>query len=131
MSFFKFKPKDNKIFQIATSTPPKPNKYNKKNQIDFSLNKNIDVLKDLLHFPDSNDLIFRFFDININNQKYNALLILYDGLVDSNLINNYLIKQLLQNVNLEVIKNKSIIKNKNTLDIKDIIVRQLTCRMSS
>ena len=123
MSFFKFKPKDNQIFQIATANPPSPNKYNKKNQIDFSLNKNVEVLKELLHFPDSNDIIFRFFDININNQKYNSLLVFYDGLTDSDLINDYLLKQLLKKINIEEPNNKSIIKSKNKLDIKDIIVR--------
>ena len=119
MSFFKFKPNDHSSFQIATATPPIPNKYNKNNQIDFSLNKNVEVLKDLLHFPDSNDLIFRFFELKINNQKYNALTIFYDGLDD------YLIKQLIKGIKIEVPQNKSIIKNKDTLDIKNIIVGNL------
>ena len=69
MSFFNFDPNKKDIFQIENSNEPIKNKYNKNNKLDFSLTKNIEVLKDLLHFPDSNDLIFRLFDITINNEK--------------------------------------------------------------
>ena len=69
MSFFNFDPNKKDIFQIESSNEPIKNKYNKNNKLDFSLTKNIEVLQDLLHFPDSNDLIFRLFDITINNEK--------------------------------------------------------------
>ena len=124
-TFFNFKPKKPNAFQIETPTMPIPNKYNKNNQLDFSLSKNVEVLKDLLHFPDSNDLIFRFFDININSQKYNALIILYDGLVDSDLINDFLMRQLMSDIKVEAPQNKSIIKNKTMPNLKDIIAGNL------
>ena len=53
------------MFEIESPPITIEPKYDKNNQLDFSLNKNIDVFKDLLHFLDSNDLIFRFFDIKI------------------------------------------------------------------
>lgn len=124
-TFFNFNPKKPNAFQIETPTMPVPNKYNKNNQLDFSLSKNVEVLKDLLHFPDSNDLIFRFFDININSQKYNALIVLYDGLVDSDLINDFLMRQLMSDIKVEVPQNKSIIKNKTMPNLKDIIAGNL------
>ena len=109
-SFFNFRPKDITLFEIES--PPKniSPKYNKENQLDFSLDKNIDAFKDLLHFPDSNDLIFRFFDIHINQEKYHAMLLMYDGLCDSNLINDYIMRQLMDNITMEPPQNKSIIK---------------------
>lgn len=121
-SFFHFKPNTTSLFEIES--PPKTikPKYNKENQLDFSLNKNIDVFKDLLHFPDSNDLVFRFFDIKINNETYHSMLIMYDGLCDSNIINNYLLKQLMKNIYVEDNKNKSILKKKKLTSIKDVLV---------
>ena len=121
-SFFNFRPKDITLFEIES--PPKniSPKYNKENQLDFSLDKNIDAFKDLLHFPDSNDLIFRFFDIHINQEKYHAMLLMYDGLCDSNLINDYIMRQLMDNITMEPPQNKSIIKQKQLFSIKDVLV---------
>lgn len=121
LDFFKFIPKKQTVFQIENSNGPTPAKYNKNNQLDFTLTKNVEVLKELLHFPDTNDLIFRFFDININNQKHSAMLLMYDGFVDSELINDYLMRQLMSDIQIETPQNKSIIKNKNQLNLKDII----------
>lgn len=122
MSLFHFEPKDKSIFAIEPPSQTIKPKYNKNNQLDFSLSKNLDVFKDLLHFPDSNDLIFRFFDIKINNKKYNAMLIMYDGLCDSNVINDYVLRQLMKNIIIEETQNKSILKNKKLLSIKDALV---------
>ena len=122
MSLFQFEPKNQNIFAIESSNQIIKPKYNKHNQLDFSLNKNIDVFKDLLHFPDSNDLIFRFFNISINNEKYNSMIILYDGLCDTNIINDYILKQLMKNIIYEQSQNKSVLKHKKLLSIKDILV---------
>ena len=120
--FFQFTPKKQTLFEMEKSyESPKP-KYDKKNQLNYSLEKNIDVLKELLHFPDSNDLVFRFFDVSINQKKYHALLILYDGLCDTNFINDYILRQLMQNIVVEQNSNKSILKTKQLKGIKDILV---------
>lgn len=125
MSFFSFKPKDTSLFEIESPPNNIPPKYNKENQLDYSLNKNVDVFKDLLHFPDSNDLVFRFFDIKINHQKYHAMLLMYDGLCDSNLINNYIMKQLMKNIAIDLPQNNSILKQKKLSSLKDILVGDL------
>lgn len=130
-NFFKFTPQNQNDFNIKNPTNPTQPKYNKNNQINFSLQKNVEVLKELLHFPDTNDLIFRFFDVNINNQKYNALILFYDGFTNSELINDYLMRQLMSDIQIETPQNKSLIKNKNQLNIKDAILREYSCPMSS
>lgn len=122
MSLFHFEPNDKSIFSVEPPSQVIKPKYNKNNQLDFSLNKNVDVLKDLLHFPDSNDLVFRFFDIKINSEKYNALIVMYDGLCNSNVINDFVIKQLMKSIKYEEPQNKSIIKHKKLLSIKDALV---------
>lgn len=121
-SFFHFKPSTTNLFEIEISPKNLEPKYNKNNQLDFCLNKNIDVFKELLHFPDSNDLVFRFFDININNEKYHSMLIMYDGLCDSNIINNYILKQLMQNIHVEETNNKSILKKKKLKNIRNVLI---------
>ncbi len=121
-AFFHFEPKKNKIFQIENSVGPIPKKYNKKNKLDFSLSKNVEVFKDLLHFPECSDLIFRFFDITINSEKINALIMFYDGLSNSEMINTSLLRQLMRGINIESSSPKSILKSKNVLNVKDILL---------
>lgn len=125
INFFNFTPKEFSNFQIKNPTAPVPAKYNKENQLDFALNKNVEVFKNLLHFPETNDLVFRFFDLTINSKKYNAMLILYDGMVDSDLINDYLMRQLMRDVAINENQNKGIIKKKNSIDLKDVICGNL------
>ena len=118
-NIFKFTPtKEIEPFKIkeSSSTPT----YSKEISINSKLNENIELLKELLHYPLSNDIQFRFFDIHINGQSYSSLLIFYDGLVDSDLINDYILKQAMQDFTVPT-KQESIIKNKQILDLKAII----------
>lgn len=124
-SFFNFKPKKNKIFKIENSNAPIPKKYNKQNKLDFSINKNVEVFKDLLHFPECSDLVFRFFDITINKEKINALILFYDGLSDSEMINVSLLRQLMREINIENSNPKSVLKSKNALNVKDILLGKM------
>jgi spore germination protein KA len=118
-NFFKFKPsKPKNDFRISddTFTPT----LSKEKDINSALKENVEFLQKIFHYPISNDIQFRYFDININENKYNALLIFYDGMVDSNLINGHLIKQLMKKYNSSNEQN-SVLKQKNVLNIKDII----------
>lgn len=98
-------------------------KYDKQKNLDTTLSKNIDIFKNLLHFPTSNDLIFRFFDLNINNNSINCLIIFYDGLVNSQLIDDFMISRL--TIPINVFEKKSIIKHKNEFDIKKILAEKI------
>ena len=121
--FFKFKPSKHKNdFRIsdATFTPT----LSKEKAINATLKENVDFLQKIFHYPVSNDIQFRYFDININENKYHALLIFYDGMVDSNLINGHLIKQLMKKYNSSD-EQKSVLKSKNVPNIKDIICGEM------
>ena len=119
-NFFKFvEPKDNNHFEIKEPEPQFAPKYEKDGQIDTSLSKNIDAIKEFFHFPLSNDFKLRNFDITINSKKYNSIILFYDGLADSNAINLSILKPLMKNLNVE---SKSIIKKVEKDDIKDIIL---------
>lgn len=117
-NFFKFTPqKESKKFIIeeSSSTPT----LSKDIKVNLKLSENVKNLTEILHFPLSNDIQFRFFDVHINNQKYNALLVFYDGLVDSDIVNNYIIKQLMQTINVS--ENNSVLKSKSSINLKDVI----------
>lgn len=119
-NFFKFTPpKKDYIFKIKKSNV-KLN-LSKDMSINSSLNENVKVLKELLHFPTSNDISFRFFDVNINNKSYNALLIFYDGLVNTEILNNYFLKQLMKKWDFNEQTTKSVIKNNQSTNLKDSI----------
>ncbi len=127
-NFFKFKPSQEKEkFRIsdANATPT----LSKGKKINSSLEENKTFLEKVLHYPTSNDIQFRYFDIKINDTSYSSLLVFYDGLVDSTLINGYLLKQLMLPHTIQV-ENKSIIKNKNVPDLKAVISRKIISRIS-
>lgn len=116
--FFKFTPPiENKEFKIS-----KPNiapTISKEMNIKSSISENVKLLKNMLHFPDSNDVNFRFIDIHINDKTYNAFLVFYDGLVDSKIINDYILERLMTRFSLE--PSNSVIKGKESISIKDIL----------
>lgn len=120
-NIFKFTPSQNRDNFKIKPAEPSPT-YSKDINISSDLNKNVTLLKELLHFPKSNDIQFRFFDITINDNKYSSLLIFYDGLVNSEFLNNYILKQLMQNYSFQQEESKNIIKKKETFDIKTIIL---------
>lgn len=127
-NFFKFKPSQKKEkFRIsdANATPT----LSKEKEINSSLEENKTFLEKVLHYPTSNDIQFRYFDIKINDTSYSSLLVFYDGLVDSTLINGYLLKQLMLPHTIQV-ENKSVIKNKNVPDLKAVISRKIISRIS-
>ena len=65
-----------------------------------NLSANIDFIKMKYNSLINSDIILREFVINVHNKQYEALLLFIDGLVDSALINNYILKPLM-------LKNKS------------------------
>ena len=61
----------------------------------------------------NSDIILRKFQIVARGQKYSALLVCIDGMVDSDLLNNYMLKPLMRlnrNIKLNSQKNSSPIK---------------------
>ena len=65
-----------------------------------NLSANIDFIKMKYNSLINSDIILREFVINVHNKQYEALLLFIDGLVNSDLINNYILKPLM-------LKNKS------------------------
>ncbi len=117
------------IFQY---TPPKKSNKFKINASPYTptLSKDIDIknklddnkktISEFLHKEQTNDVQFRDLTIHINDKKLNALLVFYDGLCDTEIIDNYIIRQLIRTNTINQ-NNQTVIKNKNELDLKLII----------
>lgn len=117
-NIFAFSPSDNGEFTIKAPKKVKASKYDKTKNISDSLSQNLEIIKELMHFPTCSDLKLRFFDTTVNGKKINILVTFYDGLIDSNILDNFIIKQFM--------KEKNSDKN-----LHDIILRFDTCRMPS
>ena len=93
---------------------------NKNNNIDLpntdkiyqSIDVNIEYLKAKYNIPLNSDIILREFNLYIKNKQYKAFLLFIDGMIDTNLIDNFVLKPLM-------LKNKS-----NSFISQDEIITQ-------
>ena len=119
-NIFKFVPNDDdNNFIIQEPELQMAIKNDKNGNVSSSLNENLEAFKEFFHFPLSNDFKIRLFEISINSQKHNAALLFYDGLADSNSINNAILKPLMKDICIE---QKGIIKKISSNDLKDVIL---------
>lgn len=61
-----------------------------------NINDNLNYLKVRYNSLINSDVIIRGFTLVANNKKYNALLVCIDGMINSDLINNFTLKPLMQ-----------------------------------
>lgn len=61
-----------------------------------TLEKNLDYLKVMYNSLINSDVILRPFVININGKTYNALFLGIDGMISSSLVNNFLLRPLME-----------------------------------
>lgn len=60
-----------------------------------NLNKNLDCIRTIYNTLINSDIIIREFTLNIRNKQYNAFLLYIDGMIDSNLLNDFILKPLM------------------------------------
>ena len=116
---FIWKPDTEYQFSIPDSNEKKDNyisseDLNLPKNIFTDISTNIEFVKTKYNSMINSDIILREFVINVRNAQYKAFLLFIDGLVDSNLINNYILKPLM-------LKNKA----NSFIDSKDIIAKPI------
>lgn len=124
---FKYEPQKDYDFTLE----PKPLKQGKpprqeiKEQIYTSINKNLIFIKTIYNTLINSDIVIREFSLTSKNKIYKAFLVYIDGMVDSDLINNYVLNPLmLRNrnntydgiLNIRNIETAQKIKNTNLTD---------------
>ena len=60
-----------------------------------NLNKNLNYIKTIYNTLINSDIIIREFTLNIRNKQYNAFLLYIDGMIDSNILNDFILKPLM------------------------------------
>lgn len=89
-----------------------------------SLEANKNYISKVLHYPTSNDVQIRDIDIYLNSNTIKSFFVSYDGLVNTDLINNYIIRPLMNKKNTyesTTSEKKSFLKKKNISDDKNLI----------
>lgn len=70
------------------------------NNLSTSLDTNINNLKFRYSSEINSDIIIRNFKIHVHNKSFTASIVCIDGMIDSNLVNNFLLRPLMQtNIN--------------------------------
>ena len=113
-----FKSIFNKIFTIKNREEYQftlPENYNEAKIVDNKENKNVDpknifpsidvnmeYIKTRYNYLINSDIIIREFTLNARNRQYKAFLLFIDGMVNTNLINDYVLKPLMLRNNSNV-----------------------------
>ncbi len=79
------------------------------------LDNNINYLKSKYNVLINSDVIFRPFIISVNGKSYHAFLVGFDGMISSNLVNNFILRPLIKTNNFKHSSNKILTKNGVTI----------------
>lgn len=96
--------------------------------ISNNLKENITNLNVKYNSLINSDIILREFSLNINNASYNALLVCIDGMIDSDLVNNFLLRPLMEpkkNFSKVVNLNGVKVTKSKKIDLEDYIFNNL------
>lgn len=98
-SFFAYKPQKHYEFDIPENLNKSQNTISipnsKKEKVFDNLNKNLDYVKTSYNTLINSDIIIRQFILNARNKQYNAFVVYIDGMIDSNILNNFVLKPLM------------------------------------
>lgn len=106
------------------------NQENKQNLYD-TLSVNIDFIKTKYNTLINSDIVLREFNLNIRNKEYKAVLLFIDGMVNSELIDNFILRPLMTK-NCEISKpissaitNNITVKKVKKFSLEDYIYNSL------
>jgi len=125
-SIFLYKePQNNYEFSLPESGPendknesiynePLPDKSDEQT-IYSSLSVNIDYIKSKYNTLINSDIILREFKLNIKGKEYNAVLLFIDGMINSNSINDFILKPLMSKSEIKSSQSPSVVTNNITV----------------
>ena len=86
-----------------------------------NLQENLDYIKSKYNSLINSDIKIREFIINAKEKQYKAFLLYIDGMIDSKMINNYILKPLILKNKSNMYKNtQKIVSNNNKINIKKV-----------
>lgn len=95
-----YEPKKKYEFSLSQDNNNQLSNTTISNNLSTSLDTNINNLKFRYSSEINSDIIIRNFKINVHNKSFTASIVCIDGMIDSNLVNNFLLRPLMQtNIN--------------------------------
>ena len=118
-------PQKAKGFKISSSTYSPT--LSKNIEINSNLSENQKLIKEFTHADKTNDIKLREISLKIDTNSYPSLLVFYDGLCNSEILNNYIIRELQTAHKVPQKPNSSFIKSssKNVPDFSFLIPNQI------
>ena len=108
-----------------------PDEQDNKQNLYDTLSVNVDFIKVKYNTLINSDIILREFNLNIRNKEYKAALLFIDGMVDSELIDNFILRPLMSK-NCEsskpissAITNNITVKKVKKFNLEDYIYTSL------
>ena len=100
---------------------PQKNELDKIENIFPNINMNLNYIKSKYNVLINSDIIIRDFILNVSGKKYKAFLLYIDGMVDSEIMNDFVLKPLMMN-NQNNLFNKKLIyeSTRNNVKIRKI-----------
>ena len=123
-NIFKYEPKELYDFSIINDKNEQVLEKNSlgTNNIYNNLSVNLDYIKTRYNILINSDIILREFTLTARGKQYNAFILFIDGMVDSNIINDFVLESLM-------LKNKSNLYNGNeNRVISEAITNNITVR---
>ena len=90
-----------------------------------SLDENLTHLKVKYNALINSDIILREFTLNLNGTSYKSLIVCIDGMINSELVNNFLLRPLMESSNSStktISRNGIKIKKSKKIDLKLLIL---------
>ncbi len=98
-SLFSYHPKDDYNFIISETpddnNPPLPYEENLSETIFNTLDKNLEFMKIRYNSMINSDIVIREFTLNARNKQFSAFIFYIDGMVDQQLINDFVLNPLM------------------------------------
>ena len=125
-SLFTYTPQKQYEFNMpenANRTADNINLEQSSNEKIFSnLSKNLDYIKTSYNTLINSDIVIREFIINARNKQYNAFVFYIDGMIDTNIMNDFVLKPLM-------LRNTSnLYDNNQTKVVSEMVKNQVTIR---
>ena len=117
-------PKDTYEFSLAENGNENKSNENSNNisngdepnqSIYDSLSVNLDYIKVKYNTLINSDIKLREFTLNIKGKEYNCLLLFIDGMIDSESINNFILRPIMSKENSQLKQNPSVVTNNITV----------------
>ena len=93
---FSYAPSEEYIFNIVPNSNKNTFEPTKEKNIEKKIEQNYKYIESIYNTLISSDIVIRDFSLSCGEKKYKAFIVYIDGMVNTNLINNFILKPLMQ-----------------------------------